>query len=249
MAITLHGGERVLITGDSITAGGWFEVAGGLRDQINALTAYPSRIYGGTVAGGGTVATLKSGAVASSVLPASIPNSIIVTNTAVPGRTTTDIAGDIPNTITNHAHDFFLMLIGINDVLNSFSSVTYTANLNTILTAERAAFPSAQIALVSVLVMGEHWTSGPLRWGPNTGPDVDAAIDAFNVVLQQMCVTYNCTYIDMRSPLLIWESQNNTPEPGVQNGPFAGGGPHPFAGASQVLMGNWGIGSFNVSHR
>jgi hypothetical protein len=156
------------------------------------------------------------------------------------------VAADIPNTITNHPHDVFLMLIGINDISNDFSPVTYTANLNTILTAERAAFPSAQIGLISLLVWGEHWTSGPLRWGPNTAPDLDAGIDDFNIVLQSMCATYSCTYIEMRAPLLLWEQQNNTPEPGVQNGPFAGGGPHPFAPASQILMGGWGVPFFHV---
>jgi hypothetical protein len=139
-----------------------------------------------------------------------------------------------------------LLLIGINDVITGVAPATSTANYTSILTQIRAWSSTVQIACMSLLVYGEHWRSAPLRWGVNT-PDLDANIDAFNTMIQGLCVTYNCTYVDARTPLLTWESTNNTPEPGLHDGPFAGGGPHPLVPSGQILVGNWSIGSFAVT--
>jgi hypothetical protein len=139
-------------------------------------------------------------------------------------------------------------LIGINDVINGIDPAVSEANCRSIMTQIRAWSPTVPVAWISLLLFGgELWAAGPpLSWGPNPPFLKDPAIDAFNVMLQSVCVDFDCTYIDMRSQLLAWESQNNTPEPGVQIGPFANGGPHPLAPSGQILMGEWGIGSFEV---
>jgi lysophospholipase L1-like esterase len=242
----INGGELMLYTGDSITANGWPTISGGLQDQINSQFAnHVGPIYS-TLAGGSTVATLKAGSTTATVASVTTRKSVRSVNTGVAGNQTADIAAAVSARITNYNPDVITILIGINDIFNSINPATTQANYTSILTQIRSWSSSVRIVLVSVLVYGEHWASGPLRWGPNT-PDLDAGINSLNATIQGLAATYNCTYIDMRTPLLTWESLNNTPEPGVHDGPFAGGGPHPTIPAGEILMGNWGIGSFTVT--
>jgi hypothetical protein len=246
--ILIHGGEKTLVTGDSITAAGYFEVAGGLADQIDAKIPTVTAPRFATAAPGSFPAIAGAGSTRAVANAVSTHNTIRRLNTGIAGNLTGDIAAAVPARITNLAPDVLILLIGINDVINSMSLAAYsTPNMNTILTQVRAFSSTMQILLVSLLVFGEFWASGPpLSWGPNPAGFLDGPIDAFNVMLQGMASTYNCSYADARAQLLVWESINNAPAPGVQAGPFAGGGPHPLVPTGQVVLGNFLIGSFQV---
>jgi hypothetical protein len=248
MAIIIRGGEKALGTGDSITAGGYLEVAGGLFDQIDAKIPTVTGPRFATAAAGSTPAVAASGSTRAIANSVSTHNTIRRFNTGIAGNLTGDIAAAVPARITNLAPDVLILLIGINDVINGMSLAAYsTPNMNTILSQTRAFSSTMQILLVSLLCYGELWAAGPpLSWGPNAPQLLDGPIDAFNVMLQGMCSTYNCTYADARAQLLVWESINNAPAPGVQAGPFAGGGPHPLIPTGQVVLSNFLIGSFQV---
>jgi hypothetical protein len=243
--ITVHGGKLLLFTGDSITAAGWPEVAGGFVDQINAqIPTVVAPRYSVPTTNSGTI--LRPGSTSSTVRAVSHQSTIRTVNTGIAGNQTSDIAAAVPTRITNYNPDIIVILIGINDCINSISLGTSTTNYTSILTQIRAWSSTVQIACLSLLCYGEHWASGPLSWGPNAPALLDGPIAAFNSMVQGLCVTYNCTYVDARTPLLTWESQNNTPEPGLQNGPFAGGGPHPLVPSGQILLGGWVLPSFTV---
>jgi lysophospholipase L1-like esterase len=243
VSILIHGGERVVGVGDSITANGLWEVSTGLVDQINTQIIIPARPYAGVVSG--VQGTLKAGAFAATVRNVVVQNPVIYTNSGVAGNQTSDIAANVATRITNYNPNVIILLIGINDVINSVPLGTSTTNYTSILTQIRAWSSTVQIGIVSLLTYGsEQWSSGPpLAWAVNA---TNTAIAAFNAMEQGLAVTYNATYLNLRDPLLVWESQNNTPEPGSVNGPYAGGGPHPTVPTSEVLTATWALPYFNV---
>jgi lysophospholipase L1-like esterase len=240
--VTIGGNQMMVAVGDSITANGYPEVAGGLNAQINAQMT-PVVAPGRALLVSGAHAVLASGAHAV-VVPSSFKPTIRYVNSGIAGNESSNIAAAVTTRITQYNPDVVLLLIGINDALSGVSTADYQANVDSILSQTKAALPHVQFVIVSVLVFGEQWDSGPLRWG-NCG-SIDARIDAFNVALQSEATTWGATYVDVRSNILTWLSTNNTPEPGVCNGPFAGGGPHPTIPTSEVLVGSWLIGAFSV---
>ena len=137
-----------------------------------------------------------------------------------------------------------VLLVGINDVTNSVPEATIKANYDSILSQVRVWSGTVGIACISVLFKGEQWAAGPV-WSNAASGGFDAAIDACNADIQSLCVTYGCSYIDMRSLALTYETVNNAPAPGVASGILTLDGMHPNP-TGQLQMGNWGIGSFQV---
>jgi hypothetical protein len=248
--IPVDGGSLGLFNGDSITAGLWPEVAGGLIDRLNDQFPIVTKCRLSRSGGGARRSRpAAGGAFPSRCAPVSTRQHILTVNTAVAGNKTEDIALSVGPRITDHDPDWIVLLIGINDVINAIDPAVSEANVRSIMTQIRAWSATVPVLWLSLLLFGgELWAAGPpLSWGPNPPFLKDPAIDAFNVMLQAVCADFpGCTYNDMRAQLLAWESQNNTPEPGVQVGPFASGGPHPLIPSGQILMGQWGIGSFSV---
>ena len=243
MAVTVRPGNQVVFVGDSITAAGWFSVTGGLVDQINAQIPTVVAPRYASLAPGASVASLASGARAATVASISTHNVNRTVNSGVPGNQTSDIVAAVASRITDYNPDVVVMLIGINDVTNAVALATIQANYDSILSQVRAWSGTVQIACVSVLWYGEQWVAGP-AW--SNVPSFDAQIDALNSAIQALCTTYSATYINARSPALVYETANNAPAPGVRTGILSSDGLHPNA-AGQLQMGGWTVGSFTVS--
>jgi lysophospholipase L1-like esterase len=238
--INVHNGYRLVETGDSLTNLGIWDVAGGLIDQLNRPLWVPGTTNPAMISGGGKV-TVSGGGSGFSGAITRLP--LIVTNTGINGNNTGDLAASVQSRIVQYNPDVVLILIGINDIVLMGWTVAHTLiNYDSILSQVRSSLPNAQIGCVGIVVDAETWASAPLRW--SAGNDV---VDDRNAGIASLCTTYNATYIDIRSSLLIWESTNNTPEPGTISGKFTSDGVHPIVPSGQLLASGWARPYFTSS--
>jgi lysophospholipase L1-like esterase len=238
-------GSRVHFVGDSITSAGWtwYAVAGGFVDQINAaLPLAPVPFRAATVSGRQATNSGRS-AVSSSLQY--IPLS--VTASGVAGNKVADILADVPGRITNYNPEIVVLEVGINDAMVGGTipdfRVSYDALLDAVITWNSAV----KILCISAWMNGETWVSNPLRWA---GLGANNRIDAVNAEIAASCTarSANCTYADIRSPTLIYESLHNTPEPGVVFGVLADApdGVHPNT-TGKIQMGTYAFAYVTVS--
>lgn len=235
MAVQIHNGDVVLATGDSVTAGGYPTVPGGLRDLINAQL-YAS--YGAVAGPGNIRATVGVGNVPPVPVRTGIPRTpITMLNTAVPGITSTYVLANLSEMITSQNPDVLFLLIGTNEHLPpanpSYSYAQSQANLEAIVDQARAALPNLRIVLLSLLTFDEQWTAGsPPAWNP-----VDVETDTRCGIIQTVAAEKGCEFVDLRNPMLVQESLLNTPAPGATSGVLTSDGRHPNT-AGQLFMGN-----------
>jgi lysophospholipase L1-like esterase len=231
----------VHFVGDSITASGWYSETGGFVDQINAqIAAFPSRRYYSRVSGSGVG---NGGGTSSAIVMPVAASPIVVTASGVSGNTVADIATNVAARITNYNADINVILVGINDAILGTPYATFEASYTSMLSQVVAALPTRQIACCSVLCYGEQWQAGPDPWGPNLNDVQCANIDA-KIALCTAAV--GATYIDFRTTLGVWETQNNPGPPGAASGVFTSDGVHPLA-SGEVLMGTWSMAYATVS--
>jgi lysophospholipase L1-like esterase len=243
MPAVVRPGNLVVFVGDSITQAGWFSVAGGFVDQVNAQIPTVIAPRYATLAPGSAAATVAPGAATASVASVAIQNTIRTVNSGIAGNQTADIAAAVAARITNYNPDVVVLLIGINDITFGVPFGTTMTNYESILSQVRAWSTTVQIACLSVLFYGEQWAAGPV-W--DNSPTYDAPIDAVNAAVQALCTTYNATYVPVRPQALTYETINNAPAPGAPSGILTLDRFHPNANG-QLQIGSFSIGSFTVT--
>jgi len=192
--IKAHNGQRWHFAGNSITNFGWFSVAGGFVDQVNAL-------IGGTIS---------------------------VTSNGVGGQTTVKMAQLVHEQVALFTPDVIVIETGYNDLPISVNLATFRAAYDSILVGCRAECPNAQIMCISVLVGGEQWQSGPLRWALSAEFNVAPGyVESYNAQIAASAAAAGAVYVDVRTPALTYESLHNTPEPGAFSGVLTIDGIHP----------------------
>jgi lysophospholipase L1-like esterase len=227
MGFTVRRYDTGLWAGDSLTQFGWFSVAGGMVDQINAQIGTTSvadqRVLlasgGAFPTIGGVAAKLKGGA-------------INVINRGVSGWSSTEIFNDKANVVALKPN-FVVLDIGINDATLGVSPATYRSNLDGTLDAYQAGGIS-QILFVSPLVVGELWTHvGPAF----SGNGFDAAIDAIIVQAQASCASHSVPFVPLRPQALAYIIANGPAEPGASFGTLVDSSQkHPIVPGGQLWM-------------
>lgn len=183
-------GTKVVFVGDSLTAGGYFDQTQSINGGVNLLVQQ-------LATAGAHVNAINSG---------------------VNGNTSANIAAAIASRITNYHPDVVVLFVGLNDCATSVALATYTTNMTSIITTTKATLPSVRMMLVGIILDGERWASGPVRFAGNSFDTGPLSIDAYNAVQVSLAATYGCTYVETRAPFATLESQLNTPEPGVSSG-------------------------------
>lgn len=237
--VPVYSGDRVLFAGNSITAQGYPTVSGGLGDLITASLVPYTATYTATVSG----AIAKVTGATATIGPVQVPRgafphgSITILNSGVPGQTSANMAAAVGTQITSYAPDVVVILIGINDASAAVDPVTYGANVQSIVSQTRAWSSTVPIGLVSVLTFTDLWDAN----GPG------GTLEFQNDIEQTLLIPYNqqlasiaagnsgVTYIPARDALLLWESINNAPSPGVT--PVLFNERHPVIPAGQIQLG------------
>lgn len=237
--LTCRPAQHWHFVGDSITAFGWYAAGGGFVSQVNAsIASLPSTVSPGVNVGASFGIAASSAGTARN-LPVN-PTQLSVTSSGVVGNKIADIEADVPGRITNFNPDVIVIEVGVNDVIGGTAGTDFSTSYASVLDQIIAWNPTRQIGCVSILCYGEQWQAGGDHWGPNT---LDAQIADFNGRILAAANTRGATYIDMRTPLGVWETQNNLPgPPGTATGNFTNSGDpvHP-SGAGQTLMGTFGV--------
>lgn len=248
--VPFYSGNKILCSGDSITAQGYPTVSGGFQDLLTAkLTPYTASY---TATAGGVAAKSANGAVSAIAgPPVTVPRgtfptgSISIINTGIPGQTSGQLAADVANQITSHNPDVVVVLIGINDISSPTPDpVAYGVNVQSIVTQVRAWSSTVPIGLVSPLTFGDSWTAGPPVAFLSEGGD--STVLAFCAQLQTIAANNTgVTYIPARDGMLAWEVTNNAPAPGVEGTLF--NERHPTIPLGQVQLGTAMVPYFQAS--
>lgn len=204
---------RIHCCGDSITAkstpgvnqGEWFNVTGGLIDQLLAVSGVsflPS-------VGARPPATLSSPVVSYSTPPAR-GRQQNVSAYGVGGRVTSQLFADLQNAVYVWNPDIIVMELGTNDfgtgVTPAQFQTDYIANVDAI----HAQLPNCKILCLTAPIRNEQWTA--------VGPHLTDGLDTWGgwANLQAICAARPtfCEYVDLLTPALAYEMANNTPPPG-----------------------------------
>jgi len=162
-------------------------------------------------------------------------DSLTIVNSGVGGNKIADIEADVAARITDHNPDVVVLWVGVNDASAGTLAAAFRADHDSTLAQILAWDPTVQIVCVSILLSGELWSSvGPAF----AGNAFDAAIDALNVEIAASAAAAGVTYVDIRTPGALYESQVNLPEPGNTLGFLTNDGLHVF-GVGEVLVGTW----------
>lgn len=245
MTAAVKYGARTVLSGDSITVGGWATVSGGLIDTINAQIPTSSKLRRSRRVNGSRPARMAAavGTRGARVVNSTFKPNLVVLNTAIAGQLTQNLLADVVNQITSKTPDLVILHIGINDSWAPVDPTTVTKpNYEAILQAIRAYSASVPIVCIGLMYYGEQYDVGPV-W--SNSPSADVNIDLNNGFIQALCVTYNCTFVDMRTTMLTYETVHNTPLPGLRIGPLSQDGLHPND-TGRLLMGTIAAPFFKV---
>lgn len=240
MTISISGGNRIGVIGDSITAGNgvgvaWCSNTGCLFDQINTNWAAGTPA---TVPGKVNSSTSKQNSTKAknnSVTPTR--KSISTFTTGVSGDTSAQILARITDiTSLTPAPTHVIVECITNDFVQGLSQVTFHSNCVSIWAAIRAAFPGVKLFHIGIFSYYESY------------PDVTygATIADWNSQLATLCTANTVEYIDVRASQQTYESINNTPPPGVIQGILTVDGVHPNANPGQINYSTSAYSHFSV---
>lgn len=211
--IEFRANDRVVVAGDSLTANGWFwPLAASIH---NALAPRQVRTYIGHAAM--LSAYGNTPAVSPGLAPQ--PNAGMVwINSGVAGddigpigAVGGSVGADVPGRITAHSPTVVIIFAGINDEQHFASTGHPTesesaTNLTNLLTASKAANPSARHLYIAPLCWGENWSAGTPPVGNNAH---DTSLDSRIAALTTVCASQNVCMINPRPQLWPWEAANN----------------------------------------
>lgn len=209
---------------------------GGLRDQINAALPPVVRPFRAASVSGRKAIVSGRQAITNGNTSTQIP--LVYQCNGVPGFTAAEYLAQIDTLLltVTPTPQICVLILGGNDVVNGTDPAVFRSNYDSIIEAALAAIPGLRFLLPSQWVYGEEWLPGPpLSW---TGPGLNSRMDLIAEQIKESAAAHNQTFVDIRGPTLIWESQNNTPSPGVESGLLTSAdGLHP-SDLGKVIMGN-----------
>lgn len=239
MGIAVPTGTHTHVAGDSITAGGWDVVAGGLKDQMAYARKIASAGAGAqTGTPGANRAILQSGA-RPGIVVSSAP---LLTHTSfgIPGSTIASMTAAYASFITAFLP---LNILVLEEGVNDFATdpATFAAAYAAFLDRVHGDAPNAKILCLGIFMAGgEQWLTGPNRFSAGlalTHP-IEAAIAASCAARPSFT-----EYASQCDWTLAYEVANNTPSPGLFTGVLCVDDKHPNP-LGQGLMGTHAMSHF-----
>ncbi|MES2339286.1 MAG: GDSL-type esterase/lipase family protein [Pseudomonadota bacterium] len=248
--IPVSAGTKIVVVGDSITFQGWFSdtesLVGGTGLLVNQLIPPLRGARPGVLAG--NASTLAAGAQIGRVGSVTGGGQVAAINSGISQNKVADIEAAIPARITNYNPAVVIVEVGVNDNRGLNSGIptplaTFRTSYDNVLATTLSTLPSVRIVCVSILLIQEHWATGPPPIFSGNPYDVPSgggftpSITEYNTEIQGSCVAHGGTFIDVRTPAALAESTMNTPAPGAVDGVLTGAadGIHPSA-AGQLIM-------------
>lgn len=208
-------GNKIATSGDSVAAGGWVSVIGGLSDQMTY-----ARKFASVGQGPPTTAARTASAVATGISPGinvSTTTPLTFATVGVPGATIAIMAAGYVATYITPLLPFNILnlMVGVNDMVGATDPVAFAAAYLAFLDRVHGDAPNARIMCFGILENGEQWLTGPNRFSSGlalTHP-IEAAIAASAALRPAFC-----EYVSQCDWTLAYEVINNTPSPGANTG-------------------------------
>lgn len=220
MSLTLQPGDKIVMFGDSITAGiGFGPWYAPWVTSVNATYTAAGTTLVSKPAAGPFVSPHRAGAVTTSPNLAPRNYSPTIINKGVGGNKIVDLIARVNADVIAQSPTVVIIEEGINDVIGGTDVTTFGNNAVSLLNTITSGLPGVRLAWVSCLCYGEVYPDP--TWGP--------PINAINAKIQTAIAGAGGTYIDVRTPQQAYEAANNTPPPGVNMGILTNDSTHPNA--------------------
>lgn len=215
--LTLQPNDKIVMLGDSITAGvgdgTWY---GPWLTSVDATYTRTGTAFTSSLATATT--KLATATVSAHWAPSNFSPTVI--NKGVVGNTVGQMLARVNADVIANSPTVVIVEGGINDAVNGTDLTTFTSNVVALISAIQVGLPGVRMMWIGCFCYGEQF------------PDPqNALINSYNAPIVTACANASVTYMDIRTPQQAYEQANNVPPPGVISGVLCldgvGNGVHP----------------------